>query len=186
MSNAGCAAVVVVVVCVCLPEHSLSCTCLRMSGFSKSKRDLRGLLMNSIAGVCPVVGKPVGSVILSAAVTLLPHHFTAFIDYLKDCPKLSAKPFVAGWWGAEVRCLMPFFLMKVWNSSPVNWLPLSLTSCGGRPVRAKKCPWCVHCFSRFDIWLVSLWRPGATLSGCQPWWETSGPEKGWDTLPGRW
>ena len=37
----------------------------------------------------------------------IPSFLLALIDRFKDCPKLSAEPFVAGWWGAEVRCLMP-------------------------------------------------------------------------------
>lgn len=47
------------------------------------------------------------------------------------CTALSANPFEAGWWyGAEVLCLIPFFLRKVSNSWLVNPVPLSVS---GKP-----------------------------------------------------
>lgn len=34
-------------------------------------------------------------------------------------------------------CLMPLLFRNCWNSSPIKWLPLSLTICSGRPVLVK-------------------------------------------------
>ena len=56
---------------------------------------------------------------------------------LNVCTKRSAIPFVAGWYGADLMCLIPFLLMNVRNSSAVKWGPLSLTNCSGKPCVAK-------------------------------------------------
>ena len=64
---------------------------------------------------------------------------SSFID-VRDCLKvwmnLSAKPLVAGWYGADVVRLTPFFFRNSWNSSEVNCDPLSLTNCSSSPFRA--------------------------------------------------
>ena len=52
---------------------------------------------------------------------------------LSVCTPLSANPLEAGWYGALVRCLMPFARVKAANSALVNGVPLSETSTSGRP-----------------------------------------------------
>ena len=51
---------------------------------------------------------------------------------------LSARPFVAGWYGADVIWWMPLDLTNAWNSSETNCAPLSLTICAGIPNLANK------------------------------------------------
>ena len=51
--------------------------------------------------------------------------------FLKVCTVVSAIPFVAGWYGAEVIWQMPLDLTNAWNSSETNCEPLSLTICSG-------------------------------------------------------
>ena len=94
--------------------------------------------MKRVAGVSPVV---LGGVFLyfikylESLICVEPG--SSFID-VRDCLKvwmnLSAKPLVAGWYGADVVRLTPFFFRN--NSSEVNCGPLSLTSCSGSPFRA--------------------------------------------------
>ena len=52
---------------------------------------------------------------------------------LKIWTARSANPFVAGCYGAEVRCLIPLRLIKTQNSSLVKTLPLSETRISGKP-----------------------------------------------------
>ena len=56
-----------------------------------------------------------------------------FIWCLKYCTYLSAIPFEAGWPTGVGVCLMWFFCRKSWNSSLMNWVPLSVTTCSGIP-----------------------------------------------------
>ena len=53
--------------------------------------------------------------------------------FLRVCTALSAKPFVAGWYEADVICLMPFLFKNVRNSALVNAAPLSDTTVSGKP-----------------------------------------------------
>ena len=57
---------------------------------------------------------------------------------LKVCTALSARPFVAGWCGADVIWRMPLDLKNAWNSSETNCAPLSLMICSGIPNLANK------------------------------------------------
>ena len=50
---------------------------------------------------------------------------------LKIFTALSARPFVAGWYGADVIWRMPLDLTNAWHSSEKNCAPLSLTICSG-------------------------------------------------------
>ena len=59
-----------------------------------------------------------------------------FIARLNTWTPRSAKPFVDGWYGAEVRCLIPFTAQKLANLSLTNWGPLSVTKWTGKPVDA--------------------------------------------------
>ena len=56
---------------------------------------------------------------------------------LNVCTKRLASPFVAGWYGADLMCLIPLLLMKARNSVAMNCGPLSLTSCSGKPCAVK-------------------------------------------------
>ena len=47
----------------------------------------------------------------------------------------SVNPFVAGWYGADLKCLIPLRFINIANSSDENWLPLSDTICAGIPLR---------------------------------------------------
>ena len=53
--------------------------------------------------------------------------------FLSVYTALSAKPFVAGWYGAEVICLTPFLFKNVRNSALVKAVPLSDTTVSGNP-----------------------------------------------------
>ena len=53
--------------------------------------------------------------------------------------KRSTNPWVAGCHGADVLWIIPLFLTKVWNSSFVNILPLSLIICFTTPNWANIC-----------------------------------------------
>ena len=57
---------------------------------------------------------------------------------LNVCTALSARPFVAGWYGADVLWRMPLDLTNAWNSSETNCAPLSQTICSGIPNLANK------------------------------------------------
>ena len=57
---------------------------------------------------------------------------------LKLCTQRSARLLLAGWYGADVRCLIPFLLRNIWNSSDLNCGPLSLTNWDGTPYLANK------------------------------------------------
>ena len=61
--------------------------------------------------------------------------FIARILFLKVWMNRSANPFVAGWYGADLKYLIPLRLINVANSSEENWLPLSDTICAGIPLR---------------------------------------------------
>ena len=58
---------------------------------------------------------------------------TFFRPLLTICKALSASPFEAGWYGAEVVCLMPLLLRNDSNSSLTKPVPLSVTIISGRP-----------------------------------------------------
>ena len=60
---------------------------------------------------------------------------TFFRPRFTICTACSASPFDAGWYGADVTCLIPFFSRKVSNSSLVKQAPLSVTNISGRPKR---------------------------------------------------
>ena len=66
---------------------------------------------------------------LSPAVLMMPD-FTV-------CTARSPRPLYAGWYGAEVTWTIPFFLMKVSNSSLMKLAALSETSTSGSPCCAK-------------------------------------------------
>ena len=53
--------------------------------------------------------------------------------FLRVCTALLAKPLVAGWYGADVICLMPFLFKNVRNSALVNAVLLSDTTVSGKP-----------------------------------------------------
>ena len=57
---------------------------------------------------------------------------------LKVGTALSARPFVAGWYGTDVIWRMPLDLTNAWNSSETNCTPLSLMICSGIPNLANK------------------------------------------------
>ena len=52
---------------------------------------------------------------------------------LKVCTALSARPFAAGWYSADVIWRMPLGLTNAWNFSETNFARLSLTICSGIP-----------------------------------------------------
>ena len=56
----------------------------------------------------------------------------------KICTNLSARPLVAGCYGADVIRRIPLDLMKAWNSSELTCGPLSLTICSGIPNLANR------------------------------------------------
>lgn len=110
-------------------------------GFRRSMQDLKCLFINSIAGVCFVVEwtefwytKRKLSALCWRVMFSIP---MALIDFLKVWTNHSASLFVAGWCGADWKCLMPFIFMKSVNSSEVNCGQLSLTICSGRPFLEK-------------------------------------------------
>ena len=57
---------------------------------------------------------------------------------LKLCTQRSARLLLAGWYGADVRRLIPFLLRNIWNSSDINYGPLSLTYWDGTPYLENK------------------------------------------------
>ena len=61
-----------------------------------------------------------------------------FMADLKLCTQRSARPLLAGWYRADVRCLIPFLLRNIWNSSDLNCGPLLLTNWDGTPYLANK------------------------------------------------
>ena len=61
-----------------------------------------------------------------------------FMADLKLCTQRSARPLLAGWYGADVMCLIPFLLRNSWNSSDLNCGPLSLTNWAETPYLANK------------------------------------------------
>ena len=64
--------------------------------------------------------------------------FSSFIGrilFLKVCMNRSTNPFVAGWYGADLKCLIPLRFINVANSSDENWLPLSDTIYAGISLR---------------------------------------------------
>ena len=60
-----------------------------------------------------------------------------FMAILKVCTALSANPFVARWYGADVRCVIQFRLVNSLNSLLMKHEPLSDTIVPGRPCVAK-------------------------------------------------
>ena len=110
-------------------------TLFEILGLRMSRYD-RGLLpINSSAGLCPVV---VWGVILywkrkrASSSSMLPA-VIFFNPVLRVCTACSANPFDAGWYGAVVRCLMPFMSVKWLNSLLVKTEPLSVTIVSGIP-----------------------------------------------------
>ena len=53
---------------------------------------------------------------------------------------VQPSPFVAGWYGEDVTCLIPFLLTNSWNSRLVKAVLLSVTSISGNP------------------WVENMWR----------------------------
>ena len=51
-----------------------------------------------------------------------------FLADLRLCTQRSARPLLAGWYGVDVMCLIPFLLKNSWNSSDLNYGALSLTN----------------------------------------------------------
>ena len=91
----------------------LSRTCFRISGLIKSNRVRKFRPMKRVAVVSPVVLCGVFLYFIKNLESLAcVEPGSSFID-VRDCLKvwtnLSAKPFVAGWYGADVVCLTPFF-----------------------------------------------------------------------------
>ena len=70
--------------------------------------------------------------------TLCPCDLHALRLLLNVCTIRSAAPLLAGWYGATLMCLTPFFLRKTSNSSLLNCGPLSLTICTGIPYLQNK------------------------------------------------
>ena len=63
-----------------------------------------------------------------------------FMADLKLCTQRSARPLLAGWYGAHVRCLIPFLLKNIWFSLR-SWCPFSLfpNTQNGHPQQSKTC-----------------------------------------------
>lgn len=57
----------------------------------------------------------------------------AFQDFLKLLTAFSTALFLAGWYGADVICLIPFFVKKFLNSDDTSCGPLSDTFASGMP-----------------------------------------------------
>ena len=57
---------------------------------------------------------------------------------LKLCTQRSARPLLAGWYGADEICLIPFLVRNSLNSSDFVLPPLSLTNWAGTPYLANK------------------------------------------------
>ena len=95
----------------------------------------------------------------------------------------SVNPFVAGWYGADLKCLIPLRLINVANSSDENLLPLSDTICAGIPLRENIDP-------RTSIVFVDVVVFISTISGHFEWASTNtknilsrnGPAKSMCTL----
>ncbi len=86
---------------------------------------------------------------------------------------LSANPLVAGWYGADVTCLMPFFCKNCLNSVLVNVGPLSDIICSGKPNLAyrqqKLCILQIVSYFNFHctFYLQLLSTVGLQLSRCR-------------------
>ena len=76
------------------------------------------------------LSRNLGSLVSSSPVILFKPSFTVWTA-------LFAKPFDEGWYGAVVKCLMPFHRMNSLNSLDTNAGPLSDTRVSGNPCVAK-------------------------------------------------
>lgn len=64
--------------------------------------------------------------------------FSLFVADLKLHTQFSARPLMAGWYGADVKCLIWFLSRNIWNSSDWNCGPLPLTNLDGTPYWVNK------------------------------------------------
>ena len=70
---------------------------------------------------------------------------------------LSAKPFLAGWYGGVRRCLIPYLVILSLNSFDTSWDPLSLTRVVGNPVSSQNHPYrTANVFSVVVSWFIML------------------------------
>ena len=111
-----------------------------MSGRIRSRLERRFGPKNNLAGVSLVIEWVAFRYInKKLAIFLFSDINSSFIVFklcLKVLTNLSAKPFVAGRGGADLKCVMPFVFIKFWNLMEVNCCQLSETICSGRPFRA--------------------------------------------------
>lgn len=97
------------------------------------------LPIKSLAGVWPVVVCDVFLHVKRKFASLLFSEVWSIFEArkvcLRVCTSLRASPFVQGWYGAEVVCLIPLYCMNWRKHSETNWGPLSETSWSGKPFR---------------------------------------------------
>ena len=116
-----------------------SSTLAAVLGFSRSSLDLRQRLnSNSLGKVLVVCGVNWYANNTVAIRLRIEPFWTFFNPRLTTWTARSASPLVAGWYGADSRCLTPFCLRNIWNSLLVKQVPLSDTMLSGTPNRAKR------------------------------------------------
>ena len=129
----------------------LSRTCFRISGLIKSNRARKCRPMKRVAGVSPVVLCGVFLYFIKNLESLVcVEPVSSFID-VRDCLRvwmnLSSKPLVAGWYGADVVRLTPFFFRNSWNSSVCCELwPIIVDKLFWQRISSKHCSQGFNCF----------------------------------------
>lgn len=92
--------------------------------------------ISSLAGVSPVVVCGVFLYVKRKFARLLFSEVWSIFEARKDCLRVfnsfSASPFVRGWYGAKVVCLIPLYCMTWRKHSERNWGSLSETSWSGK------------------------------------------------------
>ena len=113
-------------------------------GLTKFSLILSCRFMSNSAGLSPVV--PWGvflylnrkSAMLCFSECSLLLSRTCLVNFsLNNLTALSAAPFDAGWYGATLIYLMPFYIINSLNSWAMNCGPLSDTNCSSKPCWAK-------------------------------------------------
>ena len=113
-------------------------TCSFVSGSIRSNLVCSLHLINSSPGETPVVewGIALYSNKNSASQCHMDRwsfRLFAFSEHFNVCTNLSARPLVAGWYGADRMCLMWFLCRNCVNSDDINCSPFSETSCSTKP-----------------------------------------------------
>ena len=124
------------------------------SGFNRSSRVRSLLPKNNWDAGSPVVG--CSQILIFTLHCIFETLDTTFYNVGHNDLQRSAKPLVAGWLGAEVKCLIPFLLRNCWNSSDLNCDPLSLTNWAGTPYLANKFWRGSMVFAQVVVFILSL------------------------------